>query len=471
MCNNKNKIYIVQKNSIAEEAGIEEGDFLLSINKQNIKDIFDYRYFQASEELILEIEKPDGEIWEVEVEKDESEDLGIEFEDSLIDGAKSCTNKCIFCFIDQLPKGMRETVYFKDDDSRLSFLTGNYVTLTNIKKEELQRIINYRMSPINVSVHTTNPELRKFMLGNRFAGDVLEKIKMLTDSGIEVNCQIVLCKDINDKLELDRTIGDLTKLYPAVNSISIVPVGISKYRDNLYKLIPFDRESSINVINQVHKWQNELLKEKGSRVIYLSDEFYINAEMDIPNQEAYEGFPQIENGVGMLALFIDEVTEALKSKDNLKLAQKWKNRKSSCKDTLQDCNKKEINSQKKGHISIATGRLVYKNILKLVSEISKVFEGIDVKVYDIENNFFGQHVNVCGLLTGSDIVEQLKDKQLGQELLISRSMLRAGEHVLLDDYTVEQIEAELHVKIRIVENDGADFVSAIIGSGKDLYLD
>ena len=471
MCNNKNKIYIVQKNSIAEEAGIEEGDFLLSINKQNIKDIFDYRYFQASEELILEIEKPDGEIWEVEVEKDESEDLGIEFEDSLIDGAKSCTNKCIFCFIDQLPKGMRETVYFKDDDSRLSFLTGNYVTLTNIKKEELQRIINYRMSPINVSVHTTNPELRKFMLGNRFAGDVLEKIKMLTDSGIEVNCQIVLCKDINDKLELDRTIGDLTKLYPAVNSISIVPVGISKYRDNLYKLIPFDRESSINVINQVHKWQNELLKEKGSRVIYLSDEFYINAEMDIPNQEAYEGFPQIENGVGMLALFIDEVTEALKSKDNLKLAQKWKNRKSSCKDTLQDCNKKEINSQKKRHISIATGRLVYKNILKLVSEISKVFEGIDVKVYDIENNFFGQHVNVCGLLTGSDIVEQLKDKQLGQELLISRSMLRAGEHVLLDDYTVEQIEAELHVIFRIVENDGADFVSAIIGSGKDLYLD
>lgn len=453
MCNNKNKIYIVQKNSIAEEAGIVKGDFLLSINKQNIKDIFDYRYFQASEELILEIEKPDGEIWEVEVEKDESEDLGIEFEDSLIDGAQSCTNKCIFCFIDQLPKGMRETVYFKDDDSRLSFLTGNYVTLTNIKKEELQRIINYRMSPINVSVHTTNPELRKFMLGNRFAGDVLEKIKMLTDSGIEVNCQIVLCRDINDKHELDRTIGDLAQLYPAVSSVSIVPVGISKYRDNLYKLIPFDRESSLNVINQVHKWQNELLQDKGSRVIYLSDEFYINAEMDIPNQKSYEGFPQIENGVGMLALFINEINKALKSKDNLKLAKKWDCIKSSYKDAF----------QVKRQISIATGRLVYKNILKLVSEISKVFEGIDVNVYDIENNFFGQHVNVCGLLTGKDIVEQLKDKQLGQELLISRSMLRAGEHVLLDDYTVEQIEAELHVKIRIVENDGADFVSAIIG--------
>ncbi|QNU68320.1 DUF512 domain-containing protein [Ruminiclostridium herbifermentans] len=463
MSNNKNKIYFVQKNSIAEEAGIEEGDFLLSINKQKIKDIFDYRYFQASEELLLEIEKPNGEIWEVEVEKDESEDLGIEFEDSLIDGAKSCTNKCIFCFIDQLPKGMRETVYFKDDDSRLSFLTGNYVTLTNIKRDELQRIINYRMSPINVSVHTTNPELRKFMLGNRFAGDVLEKIKMLTDSGIEVNCQIVLCRDINDKQELDRTIGDLAQLYPAVNSVSVVPVGITKYRDNLYNLIPFDKESSINVINQVHRWQNEFLQEKGSRVIYLSDEFYINAEMDIPNYKSYEGFPQIENGVGMLALFINEVTEALKSKDTLKLAQMWKNGKSSCKDTLQDCDTREIKIQSKRHISIATGRLVYKNILKLVSDILKVFEGIDVNVYDIENNFFGEHVNVCGLLTGRDIVEQLKDKQLGQELLISRSMLRAGEHVLLDDYTVEQIEAELHVKIRIVENDGADFVSAIIG--------
>ncbi len=461
MCNNRNKIYIVQEGSIAEEAGVEAGDFLLSINKQNVKDIFDYRYLQASEELLLEIEKPDGEVWEIEVEKDESEDLGLEFEDSLIDGAKSCTNKCIFCFIDQLPKGMRETVYFKDDDSRLSFLTGNYVTLTNIKDEELQRIINYRMSPINVSVHTTNPELRKFMLGNRFAGDVLEKIKMLTDNGIEVNCQIVLCRDINDKEELDRTIEDLGKLYPSINSVSIVPVGITKHRDNLYKLVPFDKESSNDVINQVHKWQNEFIKEKGSRVIYLSDEFYINAEMDIPNHKCYEGFPQIENGVGMVALFKNEVKDALKQKETLELAKQWKTQKFSCSDTFQACDKND--EQLKRKISIATGRLVYKNILKLVSEISKLFEGIEVNVYDIENNFFGQHVNVCGLLTGLDIVEQLKGKELGQELLISRSMLRAGEHVLLDDYTVEQIEAELHVKIRIVENDGADFVSAIIG--------
>ncbi|MHB8062382.1 MAG: DUF512 domain-containing protein [Ruminiclostridium sp.] len=459
MCN-KNKICIVQPNSIAEEAGIEAGDFLLSINEQNIKDIFDYRYFQASEELMLEIEKPDGEIWEIEVEKDESEDLGLEFEDSLIDGAKSCTNKCIFCFIDQLPKGMRETMYFKDDDSRLSFLTGNYVTLTNIKNEELQRIIHYRMSPINVSVHTTNPELRKFMLGNKFAGDVLDKIKLLIDNGIEVNCQIVLCRDINDNDELDRTIGDIAEFYPLMNSVSIVPVGISKHRDNLYKLIPFDKESCISVIKQVHKWQKKLLQEKGSRVVYLSDEFYINAEMDVPKYKYYEGFPQIENGVGMLASFIKEVKDALKHTENL--AEQSRQQKLNCTYTFQKC-KKENNVLLNRTISIATGRLVYRNIIQLINEIKAVYEGLEVKVYEIENNFFGQYVTVCGLLTGGDIIEQLRGMELGQELLISKSMLRAGEHVLLDDYTVEQIEAQLGVKIRIVESSGADFVNSIIG--------
>lgn len=435
---NKIKICVVQSGSIAEEAGVEAGDFLLSINEQNIKDIFDYRYYQASEELVLEIEKPDGEIWEIEIEKDESEDLGLEFEDSLIDGAKSCTNKCIFCFIDQLPKGMRETVYFKDDDSRLSFLTGNYVTLTNIKNEDLERIIHYRMSPINVSVHTTNPELRKFMLGNRFAGDVMEKIRMLTDNGIEVNGQIVLCRDINDKQELDRTIGDLSLLYPSISSVSIVPVGISRHRESLYKLEPFDMESSKNVINQVHKWQEKLLKEIGSRVVYLSDEFYINAGLDVPQYTDYEGFPQIENGVGMVALLRQEVRDALK--------------------------RKKRNTNFSGRkVSIVTGRLVYKNIIQLVDEIKNVYNGLEVNVYDIENNFFGPYVTVTGLLTGQDIIEQLKGCDLGQELLISRNMLRAGEHVLLDDYTVESIEAELNVPIRIVESSGNDLVNALIG--------
>lgn len=436
---NKIEICMVQSGSIAEEAGVEAGDFLLSINKQNIKDIFDYRYYQASEELLLEIEKPDGEIWEIEVEKDENEELGLKFEDSLIDGAKSCTNKCIFCFIDQLPKGMRETVYFKDDDSRLSFLTGNYVTLTNIKKEELERIIHYRMSPINVSVHTTNPDLRKFMLGNRFAGDVMNKIRMLTDNGIEVNCQIVLCRDINDGNELDKTIDDLSKLYPSINSVSIVPVGISRHRENLFQIKPFDMESSANVINQVHKWQNKLLQEKSSSVIYLSDEFYINAGVDVPKYKDYEGFPQIENGVGMVALLRHEVKEALKHK------------------------KKNVNTAGR-KVSIVTGRLVYKNILQLVDEIKNVYNGLEANVYDIENDFFGPYVTVTGLLTGQDIIKQLKGRDLGQELLISSNMLRAGEHVLLDDYTVERLEVELAIRIRIVDSTGADFVNAVIGN-------
>lgn len=438
MSNKKIKICMVQPGSIAEEAGIEAGDRLLSINEKTIKDIFDYRYYQASEELLLEIEKPDGEIWEIEVEKDENEELGLEFEDSLIDGAKSCTNKCIFCFIDQLPKGMRETVYFKDDDSRLSFLTGNYVTLTNIKNEELKRIIHYRMSPINVSVHTTNPDLRKFMLGNRFAGDVLNKIKMLTDNGIEVNCQIVLCRDINDKEELDRTIGDLARLTPGINSVSIVPVGISKHRDTLFKLTPFDKQSSAEVIEQVHKWQDRLLKETGSRLIYLSDEFYINADEELPKYKDYDGFPQIENGVGMVASLKKEITDTLK-------------------------HKKDNTLPLKRYISIATGRLVNKIILKLVEEIKTKYAGLEVNVYAIENNFFGPYVTVSGLLTGGDIAEQLRGRELGQELLISRSMLRAGEHVLLDDYTVEQLENELKVKIRIVDSSGEDFVNALIG--------
>ena len=434
----RNKIYMVEPGSIAEEAGIEAGDILLSINEKDIKDIFDLRYYQAAEELLLEIEKPDGEIWEIEIEKDEEDDLGLGFEDSLIDGAKSCTNKCIFCFIDQLPKGMRETVYFKDDDSRLSFLTGNYVTLTNVTNEELNRIINYRMSPINVSVHTTDPNLRKFMLGNRFAGDVLDKIKLLTDSGIEVNCQIVLCRNINDKDELERTIGDLAKLVPGINSISIVPVGISRHRENLFELLPFDKESSYQVIEQVKIWQDRLLEEKGTRLVYLSDEFYINADVELPHYKDYEGFPQIENGVGMAASFIKEVKDALRKK-------------------------KTGAFDEKRYISIATGRLVHKIILQLVEEIKSRFPELEVRVYDIRNDFFGPNVTVSGLLTGQDISAQLKDMDLGQELLISRSMLRAGEEVLLDDYQVTRLEEELNIKIRIVENDGRDFVNALIG--------
>ncbi|NTV90876.1 MAG: DUF512 domain-containing protein, partial [Clostridiales bacterium] len=311
----------VQRGSIAEEAGIEAGDILLTINGQTVEDVFDYRLLIAEEKLVVELEKKDGELWEIDVDKDEYEDLGLEFEDSLMDDAKSCSNKCVFCFIDQLPKGMRETMYFKDDDSRLSFLSGNYVTLTNMKDEDIDRIIRYRMSPINISVHTTNPELRIKMLGNRFAGDILDKVKKLSDAGITVNTQIVLCNGINDGSELDRTISDLASLYPGVFSTSIVPVGITKWREGLHELVPHDSGSAARVIDQVGKWQKKLLAEMGSRAVYLADEFYIMAGAELPSCDEYEDFPQIENGVGMVTLLQEEFNIRLEEYESLQATQ------------------------------------------------------------------------------------------------------------------------------------------------------
>ncbi|HHW49749.1 MAG TPA: DUF512 domain-containing protein, partial [Clostridiaceae bacterium] len=405
-------IDVVQPDSIAEDAGIEPGDKLLSINGQKIKDIFDYRFLTTEEKLVLCIEKRDGEIWEVEIEKEQYEDLGIEFENPMIDDATSCTNKCIFCFIDQLPKGMRKTLYFKDDDARLSFLTGNYVTLTNIDNSQIDRIIRYKMSPVNVSVHTTNPGLRVFMLNNRFAGDVLDKIKKLTDGGIIVNCQIVLCKGINDGDELDRTIADLGSLYPGVRSVSVVPVGITKYRDGLYKLEPFDKESSNIVINQIADWQKDFLKKYGTRLVYAADEFYIMAGLELPKYEEYEDFPQLENGVGLIALFRQEFYEHLENL-NVKVPENYRR-----------------------NVSIATGVLGYRYIKKMAEDLEKRIENLKINVYEIKNSFFGENVTVTGLLTGADIVSQLSGKELGDVLLISRSTLKAGEDLLLDDYTV-----------------------------------
>jgi len=429
----------VEPDSIAEEAGIEPGDRLLSINGQKIKDIFDYRFLTTEEKLILCIEKRDGEIWEVEIEKEQYEDLGIEFENPMIDDATSCTNKCIFCFIDQLPKGMRKTLYFKDDDTRLSFLTGNYVTLTNIDNRQIERIVKYKMSPVNVSVHTTNPELRVFMLNNRFAGDVLDKIKKLTDGGIIVNCQIVLCKDINDGDELERTIADLGSLYPGVRSISAVPVGITKYRDGLYKLEPFDKESSKIVINQIAGWQKDFLKKYGTRLVYAADEFYIMAGLELPKYEEYEDFPQLENGVGLIALFRQEFYEHLENL-NVKVPKNYKR-----------------------NVSIATGVLAYRYIKKMAEDLEKKIENLKINVYEIKNNFFGENVTVTGLLTGTDIVSQLSGKELGDVLLISRSTLKAGEDLLLDDYTVGDLEKQLNIKVCAVENNGGEFIRSIIG--------
>ncbi len=441
----KKKIVIdkVLPDSAANDAGIEPGDILLSVNGQKISDIFDYRFLTADSDLLVEIEKKNGEIWEIDIEKDEYEDLGLEFEDPLISEARHCSNKCVFCFIDQLPRGMRETVYFKDDDTRLSFLTGNYVTLTNMKKEEIDRVIRYRMTPVNVSVHTTDPELRIKMLGNRFAGDVLEKIKRLTDGQITVNAQIVLCKGLNDGPQLDRTINELSALYPGVSSISAVPVGLTKWREGLFKLEPFTSADAAAVIKQVSSQQDRLLKEHGTRLIYLADEFYIKAGIKLPSYDEYEDFPQIENGVGLMSLLCHEFDEYL-LKNAAKLDGKWQGRAPRT-------------------VSIATGKCAVEYIKEMAQTLEKRYNGLRIAVYAIENEFFGENVTVTGLLTGQDIYGQLKGRELGSELFISRSMLKSGEELFLDDYTVEGLSLGLDVKVTIVENDGADLAEKIMG--------
>ncbi|TYQ12994.1 UNVERIFIED_CONTAM: putative radical SAM enzyme (TIGR03279 family) [Acetivibrio alkalicellulosi] len=423
--------------SIAEDAGIEEGDKILSINGDIVMDIFEYRFLTTNANLLIEIEKADGEIWEIEIEKDEYEDIGIEFEDLMLDDPKSCKNKCVFCFIDQMPQGMRDTLYFKDDDTRLSFFMGNYVTLTNIDYNDIDRIIKYRMSPINVSVHTTNPELRVFMLKNKSSGDILDKIKALVQGGITVNCQIVLCREINDGKELDNTITALSELYPNLNSISVVPVGITQYRENLHMLKPYDKNSAIEVIKQVENLQLSFLKKYQSRIVYLADEFYIMSDFDVPKYESYEDFPQIENGVGLIALMINEFENYIREIN--------------------------IDLNVKRRVSIATGVSSYKYIKQMANTLENKYKNLNVIVYKIKNNFFGENVTVTGLVTGGDIINQLSGEVLGEQLLISRSMLKADQDLFLDDYDLNTLEEKLGVSIMVVQNNGKDFVDKVLG--------
>lgn len=436
----KIKISSITYGSIAHELGIEPGDFLVSINGQQIHDVFDYRFYTADSALILDIEKSNGERWQFDIEKDYSEDLGLEFEHSLLDEEKSCRNKCIFCFIDQLPKGMRETLYFKDDDARLSFLFGNYITMTNLSDDEIDRIIKYHMSPVNISVHTTNPELRKEMLNNRFAGDVLEKIKRFTSAGITVNTQIVLCPEINDGEELDSTINDLTSLFPELHSISVVPVGITRYREGLAPLKPFDKESAALVVDQIEFWQKRLLDKYNSRIVFLADELYIMADRTLPEYEDYEDLPQIENGVGMVSSFINEVDLALQD--------------------LNDILKKPI----KKTISIATGASIFEIFKDITNKVEKSIEGLKINVYRVENAFFGGHVTVTGLLTGSDIIRELSGKNLGDKLLLCKSMFKAGTDLMLDGITVRDLQEKLKVDIQMVDTNGQAFIDALVQS-------
>ena len=435
MKNSRHKISRVKEGSIAWELELQPGDELLSINGQPIEDVFDYHYLVNDEYIELLVQKPNGEEWELEVEKEFEEDLGLEFENSLMDEYRSCRNKCVFCFIDQMPPGMRETLYFKDDDSRLSFLQGNYVTLTNMSDHDIDRIIHYHLAPINISFQTTNPRLRCEMLHNRFAGDVFPKVQRLFEAGIEMNGQIVLCKGLNDKEELERSIADLTGYLPHLKSVSVVPVGLSKYRDGLYPLEPFTKEDAAQVIDTIEAWQKKLYPEYGLHFIHASDEWYLLAGRELPEEERYDGYLQLENGVGMLRLLDEEVLEALKERKG---------------------------DERKRTISFATGRLAYPCIMGYAKEIQKKYPNMDIKGYEIRNDFFGESITVSGLLTGQDILAQLKGQELGEYLLLPCNLLRSGEEIFLDDKTVEEIEQELGVPVKIVEESGADFVTAVL---------
>ena len=425
--------------SIADELGIEPGDRLLSINGNEIEDIFDYQFYSEDEELLLLIEKPDGEQWELEIEKDADEELGMEFGAGLMDEYRSCRNKCMFCFIDQMPEGMRDTLYFKDDDSRLSFLQGNYVTLTNMNDHDIERIIRYRLEPINISFQTTNPELRCKMLHNRFAGDALKKVDQLYQGGIEMNGQIVLCKGVNDGEELERSIRDLTKYLPLLRSVSVVPVGLTKFRDGLYPLEPFTKEEAKCVLETIHRWQEKLYGEYGVHFIHAGDEWYLLAEEEIPEEERYDGYLQLENGVGMLRLLFNEFDEAYRN--------------------IEGDNRERT-------LSIATGRLAYPYLKRIAEKMEEKYPNIRIRVYSVRNDFFGERITVSGLVTAQDIMAQLEGKELGERLLLPCNMLKADEDIFLDDYTVSQVSDALQVPIVIVKSSGQDLIDAILEERK-----
>lgn len=442
---NKSKGHLIKKilpGSIAEEFELAPGDRLISINGHEIEDIFDYQFYAEDTYIEILIEKPDGEQWILEVDKEEDEDLGIEFDNGLMDEYRSCHNKCIFCFIDQMPKGMRDTLYFKDDDSRLSFLQGNYVTLTNMSDHDLDRIIQYHLSPINISFQTMNPELRCKMLNNRFAGEALKKVDRLNEARIEMNGQIVLCKGVNDGEELAFSIREMMRYIPNLQSVSVVPVGLSKYRDGLFPLEPFTREDAREVLSTIHHYQNESYQKYGNHFIHASDEWYILAGEELPQEENYDGYLQLENGVGMMRLLLNEFEEAVKELQEKISAG-----------TL-DFSSREI--------SMATARLAYPFIRDMAARMMEMVPGLMIHVYEIRNDFFGEMITVSGLLTGQDLIAQLTGKELGEALYLPQNVLRSGEEVFLDDVTVTEMEKALQVKVDIIKSSGRDFVNAVL---------
>lgn len=437
-----NEISKVLDGSIAEEVGIETGDKLLSINNNKVKDIIDYKYLIVDENVVLEVEKIQGEIWEIEIEKEYGEDIGLEFKEPMLDKPRVCHNKCIFCFIDQLPKGMRDTLYFKDDDSRLSFLQGNFITMTNMSEEDIDRIIKYRISPVNVSVHTTNPELRCRMMKNKFAGNIFDRLKKLAEAKIKMNTQIVLCPGYNDGEELERTILDLYSLYPSVNNVAVVPVGVTKYRkeNNLVELTLYNKKTALEQINKMSKLQKKFIDEIGEPFVRLSDEFYVVAGEEIPSKKFYNDFEQLEDGVGIIRLFRDNI----------------------------DKNIEKLKKNITGKFTIITGALAYDEILKAANKIMSTNKCLKIDVKKIINNFFGDTITVAGLLTGKDIIEQLSKDKVQDFIIMSDNMFRKGYElgedkglIMLDDVTVEDLEQKLRRKILVCDYTGEDLIDII----------
>lgn len=427
------EIKAVVPGSYADKKGIKAGEKLVAINSHPIRDILDYRFYITEKKVILSLDTR-----EVSIKKDEYDDIGLEFETYLMDKQESCRNKCIFCFIDQNPHGMRESIYFKDDDTRLAFLFGNYVTLTNVPDSELERLVTMHISPVNVSVQATDPELRQMMLNNRFAGRVLEQMKILADGGIDLNAQIVLCKGVNDGKQLDRSIRDLEQFIPRLKSVSVVPVGLTKHRKGLYPLEPFTSEECAEVIDQIDSFGNEFMEKYGTRLVFASDEFYLKARRPLPPAEFYEGFPQLENGVGMISSMVDDIDAE-----------------------LEYLTEEEEDRSKARSVSVATGVAAWETIVKQVEKIKKIWYNIDCKVYCIRNDFYGENVTVSGLLTGGDIIAQLKGKDLGDTLLIPGNALRHEGDCFLDNVTLKDMEEALGVKV-LPTAEGTDLLYGII---------
>lgn len=433
-------IKAIAQGSHAMRHGIQCGEKLVSINGHTIMDVLDYRFYQMERELALVLEDTAGRQRKLYLKKPVYDEIGLLFETYLMDRQHTCRNKCIFCFIDQLPKGMRESLYFKDDDSRLSFLFGNYITLTNLTRHEIDRIIQMHISPINVSVHTTNPQLRVKMMNNRFAGRALSVLEQFAQAGIKINCQIVACPGINDGKELDKTLADLAAFYPAVESVAIVPVGLTRYREGLYPLEAYTKETAQQTLAQIEQFGDVCRKKYGVRIAFASDEFYLQAGRQIPPAEFYEDFSQLENGVGLLALLQDQFLTALREK--------------TC-----DCNLKR-------EVTVASGTASAPFLQKLFLQMQKKFPGVSVSVVAIENRFFGGGVNVSGLVTGTDLISQLKGRNLGDALLIPSVMLCRQGDVFLDDVSVQDVKRQLATALMAVPNEGGALLNAVLGTEK-----